>query len=87
VPDAGAKKGAYALAVKGNQPGLSAAVERALATRPGREASTHDRHGDRLEVRTLQLVDAAGIRWPGAAQVGRLERVRNVAGDVTGGFS
>jgi predicted transposase YbfD/YdcC len=34
-------------------------------------------------VRTLALVDAAGIRWPGAAQVGRLERVRNVAGNVT----
>jgi DDE family transposase len=34
-------------------------------------------------VRTLTLVDAAGVRWPGAAQVGRLERVRNVAGDVT----
>ena len=34
-------------------------------------------------MRTLTVVDAAGIRWPGAAQVGRLERVRNVAGDVT----
>jgi len=34
-------------------------------------------------VRTVTLVDAAGVRWPGAAQVGRLERVRNVGGDVT----
>jgi predicted transposase YbfD/YdcC len=42
-----------------------------------------DRHGDRVDVRTLVLVDAVGVRWPGAAQVGRLERVRNVAGDVT----
>jgi hypothetical protein len=83
VPDVDAKRGAYALAVKGNQPGLTSAIEWALATRPGREATTCDRHGDRLEVLTLTLVDAAGIRWPGAAQVGRLERVRNVAGDVT----
>jgi predicted transposase YbfD/YdcC len=28
-------------------------------------------------------VDAAGIRRPGAAQVGRLERIRNVGGDVS----
>ncbi|HEU4405337.1 MAG TPA: ISAs1 family transposase [Polyangiaceae bacterium] len=83
MPDAGAKRGAYALPVKGNQPGLSAAIERALASRPARQATTTDRHGDRLDVRTLTLVDAAGLRWPGAAQVGRLERIRNVAGDVT----
>jgi len=83
VPNARAKRGAYALPVKGNQPGLSAAIERALAARPARSATTRDRHGDRLDVRTLTLVDAVGIRWPGAAQVGRLERVRNVAGDVT----
>ncbi len=45
---------------------------------------TTDRHGDRVDVRTLALVEAAAvIRWPGAAQVGRIERVRNVAGNVT----
>ncbi len=32
----GAKRGAYALPVKGNQPGLSAAIERALASRARR---------------------------------------------------
>jgi predicted transposase YbfD/YdcC len=83
VPDVGPKRGAYALPVKGNQPGLSAAIEQALALRPARQATMTDRHGDRVDVRTLVLVDAVGVRWPGAAQVGRLERVRNVAGDVT----
>lgn len=79
MPDAGAKRGAHAPLVKGNQPGLSAAIERALAARPARSATTRDR----LDVRPLVLADSAGVRWPGAAQGGRLERVRNVASDVT----
>jgi hypothetical protein len=37
----------------------------ALGTRPTRQATTPDR----LEVRTLTLVGAAGVRRPGAAQV------------------
>jgi hypothetical protein len=55
----------------------------ACSVRTAGEATTRDRHGDRLEVRTLTLVDAIGLRWPGAAQIGWRERVRNVARDVT----
>lgn len=79
-----ARGGAYALAVKANQPRLLAEVERLLDAGPGELAisDVEDRH-DRAEVRRARIVPAPGLEktsgFQGACAVASLEAVRQTA--------
>ncbi len=72
------KKAHYLMIVKGNQPGLLAAVASALA---GPDSDFADAswaeegtgHG-RRERRSIRTAPAGGIAWPHAAQVMRIRR-------------
>lgn len=72
------KKAHYLMAVKGNQPGLLAAVAAALAGPDADFAratwtSEGTGHG-RRERRSIRVAPAGGIDWPHAAQVFRIRR-------------
>ncbi|MCU1658748.1 MAG: transposase, family [Pseudonocardiales bacterium] len=76
-----AKKAAYLLIVKGNQPSL----RRQLKALPWKDVPTgdeiHDRGHGRVEIRRLQVVTVAGLLFPHAAQAIRVtRRVRTLTG-------
>ncbi|MDQ3576524.1 MAG: ISAs1 family transposase [Actinomycetota bacterium] len=68
--------GAYALTVKGNQPGLLAAINAALPpAAPGSEHHVEtDRGNGKIVRRAIWVAPATGIDFPGAAQVFRIRR-------------
>jgi predicted transposase YbfD/YdcC len=68
--------GAYALTVKGNQPGLLAQIAAVLPpAAPGTEHHiTEDRSKGRIVRRVIWVVPADGVEFPGAAQVFRIRR-------------
>ena len=80
ILDAG---GDYALAVKGNQPGLLAQAQALTeAANPALEAiSGPTKAHDRVEGRAALVVPAVDIDFPGIAAVGRVEAYRKVAGE------
>ena len=80
VLDAG---GHYVMTVKGNQPRLRTAVITALDTATAPISSVHrsaDHGHGRTEERYLRATPAAGIDFPGAAQVMRIVRYRGELG-------
>lgn len=68
--------GEYALTVKGNQPRLLAQIAAALpAAAPGTEHHVEeDRSKGRIVRRAIWIAPAAGVDFPGAAQVFRIRR-------------
>lgn len=73
---AGERGGHYALTVKGNQPGLLAAIAAAVPPAvPGTEHHvTEDRSHGRIVRRAIWVAPAAGVEFPGAAQVFQIRR-------------
>jgi len=64
----------YLMTVKGNQPGLRAAIiDRLRAARPPRSSRRTRGHG-RTEERLIEVTPATGITFPGATQVFRITR-------------
>lgn len=68
--------GAYVLTVKGNQPGLLAAVSAALPpAAPGSEHHVEtDRGNGKIVRRAIWVAPATGVEFPGAVQVFRIRR-------------
>ena len=66
----------YVMTVKANQPRLRAAVIAALDVNVGASHRSADRGHGRTEERYLRATPAAGINFPGAAQVMRVVRYR-----------
>ena len=81
--------GDYLVLVDANQPTLLGDISTLFDTPPPGEpfafAEQRGRHGDRREVRRLWASTALRgyLDWPGAAQVGKLERVVEQQGTVT----
>ena len=86
-----AQKGHYLLAVKGNQPGLHAAVEGAFERAVGSDfagvrcdqhASAEDGHGRHEERYVTVIYDPEGLpsEWPGARAVVQVNRERTAGG-------
>ena len=70
----------YVMTVKANQPRLRAAVITTLDAAAGASHRSADRGHGRTEERYLRATPAAGINFPGAAQVMRVVRYRGELG-------
>ena len=88
------RQGQYLLAVKGNQPGLHAAVEQVFAdackadfegVRFDQHEAVEDGHGRHEERYVMVIHDPEGLppEWPDAAAVVQVNRERKVAGKRT----